>query len=117
MCVDRVNWFSAIYVKLLRARARSGIGKSLCTHVSGWSDSSPSAVSCRRNEVAVFCFTAPQLLLMQLPVVGPLLFLPASAAAACLADYLHRLPYNAAFQYNPSSAGTEVPMSSTDRGR
>lgn len=71
----------------------------------------------RRNEVAVFCFTAPQLLLMQIPVVGPLLFLPLSAAAAFLADYLHRLPYNAAFQNRPSSAGTEVPMSSADEAR
>lgn len=69
----------------------------------------------RRNEVAVFCFTAPQLLLMQMPIAGPLLFLPASAAAAFLADYLHRLPYNAAFQLNSSKDGSEIPMSSTDR--
>lgn len=71
----------------------------------------------RRNEVAVFCFTAPQLLLMQMPVVGPLLFLPASAAAAFLADYLHRLPYNAAFQVSPLIAGSEIPLSSSDRTR
>lgn len=26
--------------------------------------------------MAVFCFLAPQLLLMKLPIIGPLLFLP-----------------------------------------
>lgn len=34
---------------------------------------------------------------MKLPVIGPLLFLPASAAAAFLADFLHRQPRNAQF--------------------
>jgi hypothetical protein len=73
----------------------------------------------RRNEVAVFAFLAPMLLLMKIPIVGPLLFLPvcyhcyhccvhgamhdarwtlqASAAAAYLADLLHRQPANASF--------------------
>jgi hypothetical protein len=51
----------------------------------------------RRNEVAVFGFLAPMLLLMKIPIVGPLLFLPASAAAAYLADFLHRQPDNAPF--------------------
>ena len=59
---------------------------------------------CRRNEVAVFAFTAPLLLLMRLPIVGPLLFLPASAAAAFLADYLHRLPCNSQFQVSGGPA-------------
>lgn len=61
-------------------------------------DGSGADVRRRQNEVAVFAFTAPLLLLMQTPIVGPMLFLPASAAAAFLADYLHRLPYNAQYQ-------------------
>lgn len=68
------------------------------------------AVRCRRNEVAVFAFTAPLLLLMQMPIVGPLLFLPASAAAAFLADYLHRLPCNAQFE-----VGGGVPLTAPGR--
>ena len=51
-----------------------------------------TAVTSRQNEVAIFCFMAPLLLLMEVPVVGPLMFLPASAAAAYLADLLQRLP-------------------------
>ena len=35
-----------------------------------------------------------QLLLFSIPVVGPLLFVFASAAAAFLADFLDRLPKN-----------------------
>ncbi len=42
-------------------------------------------------------FLAPHLALMRMPVVGPLLFLPASAASAFLADLLHRAPRNARY--------------------
>lgn len=38
------------------------------------------------------------LILLQLPVVGPLLFLPAAAAAAYLADLLDRLPSTQKFK-------------------
>lgn len=69
----------------------------------------------RKNEVAMFCFLAPQLLLMELPIVGPLLFLPASAAAAFLASYLHSLPSNrqllspASVDMQPAPLGGSAP--------
>lgn len=52
----------------------------------------------RSNEVAIFAFLLPVLILLQLPVVGPLLFLPAAAAAAYLADLLDRLPSTQKFK-------------------
>jgi hypothetical protein len=57
----------------------------------------------RSNEVAIFVFLAPQLLHMKLPIIGPLLFLPASAAAAFLANFLHRQPGNAQFLAAPTA--------------
>ena len=57
----------------------------------------------RSNEVAIFAFLLPQLLLFQVPIVGPLLFLPASAGAAYLANFLDRLPSNAQFKVSASS--------------
>ena len=52
----------------------------------------------RANEVALFAFMLPQLLLLRLPVVGPLMFLPAAAAAAYLAAFLDRLASNRDFK-------------------
>ena len=54
--------------------------------------------------MAIFAFLAPQLLAMRLPVIGPLLFLPAAAAAAYLADFLHRQPANFEFVVGPTAA-------------
>jgi hypothetical protein len=70
--------------------------------------------ACRNNEVAIFAFMAPQLLLMKLPIIGPLLFLPAAAAAACLADFLHRQASNASFVALPAAeaAGASAPAGS-----
>ena len=52
----------------------------------------------RSNEVAIFAYLLPQLLLFRLPVVGPLLFVPSAAAAAYLANFLDRLPSTKEFR-------------------
>ena len=58
----------------------------------------------RANEVAIFAFMLPQLLLFRLPVVGPLMFLPAAAAAAYLAAFLDRLALNRDFKAGSGKA-------------
>ena len=52
----------------------------------------------RSNEVAIFSFLVPVLILLRLPVLGPLLFLPAAAAAAYLANFLDGLPSTREFK-------------------
>ena len=59
-------------------------------------------------QVAIFCYIFPQLLLFNIPVIGPLLFLPASAAAAYLCSYLDSLPKNKHLQIGTSDEPARV---------
>lgn len=53
-----------------------------------WVKSNTYTFGSRRNEVAVFAFLAPMLLLMKIPIVGPLLFLPVGCHCWNAALYL-----------------------------
>lgn len=43
---------------------------------------------CREHEVIISAFLAPQILLMSVPVIGPIIFVPIQGAAAWLVDLL-----------------------------
>ena len=43
---------------------------------------------CREHEVTINAFLAPQVLLLSIPVVGPIIFIPMQAATAWLVDLL-----------------------------
>lgn len=45
---------------------------------------------CRDNEFTINAFLAPQMLLMTVPIVGPIVFVPVQAASAWLVDLLSR---------------------------
>ena len=45
---------------------------------------------CRNHEVTINAFLAPQVLLLSVPVVGPLIFVPMQGASAWLVDLLAR---------------------------
>jgi len=45
---------------------------------------------CRENEVTINAFLAPQVLLMSIPYVGPIIFVPMQGASAWLVDLLAR---------------------------
>lgn len=43
---------------------------------------------CRTHEVIISAFLAPQILLMSVPVIGPIVYVPIQGAAAWLVDLL-----------------------------
>lgn len=43
---------------------------------------------CRKHEVTISAFLAPQILLMSIPVIGPIIFVPMQGASAWLVDLL-----------------------------
>ena len=48
----------------------------------------PGSVTCRSHGVTITLFVAPQALLMQVPLVGPLVYVPMQFAAAWLLHLL-----------------------------
>ena len=59
---------------------------------------------CRKHDVTISAFLAPQILLMSIPVVGPIVFIPMQAASAWLVDLLVKQP-DSEFQSTQSGQG------------
>ena len=65
-----------------------------------------SLCPCRQHEVTISAFLAPQILLMSVPVVGPIVFVPIQGAAAWLVDLFTR--------HSPTQAQSMQPRSSNE---
>lgn len=78
-------------------------------------DTSNCLSGCRENELVINAFLAPQMLLMSVPLVGPIVFVPVQAASAWLVDLLSRRgcldSSPARYQQPPAANGNRDAMS------
>lgn len=79
----------------------------LSSPIVQWASQYRCALPCRDNEFTINAFLAPQMLLMTVPIIGPIVFVPVQAASAWLVDLLARRSAGQVSQqpYNGRSAG------------